>query len=90
MLIRIFPLWPSDLVQAALLICAISTAIQVTGLRYRQFQIGAGILSVMGISFTTVTLYQTSITNMMVRRFTNTCMNSSNHKTEHALAPIKN
>ena len=52
--------------QAALLICAFSTAIQVTGLRYRQFQIGSGILSVMGISFTTVTLYQTSIANMMV------------------------
>ena len=56
----------TDLVQAALLICAFSTVIQVTGFRYRQFQIGSGLLSVMGVSFTTVTLYQSSIANMMV------------------------
>jgi hypothetical protein len=48
------PLLRADLISASLIICGIMTAIQVTGVRLplnRQW--GAGILSVMGISFTT-------------------------------------
>lgn len=59
---------PADLIQAALLVCGIMTFIQVTGLRWRtsQYQWGAGILSVMGISFASVPLFTTVITQQMV------------------------
>jgi xanthine/uracil permease len=58
----------ADLIQAALLVCGIMTFIQVTGLRWRtsQYQWGAGILSVMGISFASVPLFTTVITQQMV------------------------
>lgn len=64
------PSCPADLIQAALLVCGIMTFIQVTGLRWRtsQYQWGAGILSVMGISFASVPLFTTVITQQMVGR----------------------
>jgi xanthine/uracil permease len=45
------------------------TAIQVTGIRWRrsQYQLGAGILSVMGISFASVPLFTSVISQQMVR-----------------------
>jgi hypothetical protein len=46
------------------------TFIQVTGLRWRksQYQWGAGILSVMGISFASVPLFTTVIKAQMVSK----------------------
>lgn len=51
------------------------TFVQVTGLRWRnsQYQWGAGILSVMGISFASVPLFTTVITQQMVRPSSDTC-----------------
>eukprot|EP00798_Chlamydomonas_sp_ICE-L_P024766 gene24766-10408_t len=54
------------LVQAALLLCSFTTFIQVLGFKPpRMPQLGAGILSVMGVSFASVTVFQTSIRAMM-------------------------
>ena len=58
----------SDLIQAALIVCGISTAIQVTGLRFGPIYWGSGILSVMGVSFTSVGIWTSSIGTMMVSR----------------------
>lgn len=69
-----FPRAPStcaDLVSAALLVCSIATFIQVTGFnfKHRKFsmQLGSGLLSVMGISFTPVPVFQAAIASQMVR-----------------------
>lgn len=61
----------ADLIQAALLVCGFMTAIQVTGIRFPSsspYQWGAGILSVMGISFASVPLFTSVITANMVSR----------------------
>ena len=55
------------LLQAAMIVSAISTAIQVTGYRVGSgHRIGNGLLSVMGITLTSTTVWQNAITDMMV------------------------
>ena len=54
------------LLQAAMIVSAISTAIQVTGYRFGSVRIGNGLLSVMGITLTSTTVWQNAITDMMV------------------------
>jgi xanthine/uracil permease len=61
------PYLSTDLVQAALLVCGISSAIQVTGFRFGPIRWGAGILSVMGVSFASVGIYQSCIGTMMAQ-----------------------
>jgi xanthine/uracil permease len=61
------PVVKTYLVQAAMLTCGITTFIQVYGFKFhpRLPQLGSGILSVMGVSFASVTIFQTSISEMM-------------------------
>jgi NCS2 family nucleobase:cation symporter-2 len=58
---------PTDLIQASLLVCGITTFIQVYGMRIPKtpFQWGSGVLSVMGVSFASVPLYQNVVGNLM-------------------------
>lgn len=59
----------TDLIQAALLVCGLMTCVQVTGIRFPRstsYQWGAGILSVMGISFASVPLFTRVISANMV------------------------
>jgi xanthine/uracil permease len=56
----------TDLIQASLLVCGLSSLMQVTGLRFGRIAWGAGILSVMGVSFTSVGIWQQAIGTMMV------------------------
>lgn len=55
------------LISAGLIVCGITTAIQVTGipLPFKGRQLGAGILSVMGISFTTFAPANSTIQTLM-------------------------
>ncbi len=65
------PPWPpvlADLISASLIICGITSFIQVKSIPLpfnRQW--GAGVLSVMGVSFTTVSIATTVVGTMMVR-----------------------
>ncbi|KAG2500223.1 hypothetical protein HYH03_001801 [Edaphochlamys debaryana] len=56
-----------DLVQASLIVCGIMTFFQVLGARIRgtPYQFGAGILSCMGVSFTTVPIATSVISVLM-------------------------
>ena len=54
------------LLQAAMIVSAIATAIQVSGFRIGPIRIGNGLLSVMGITVTSVAVWQNAITDMMV------------------------
>ncbi|EFJ52311.1 hypothetical protein VOLCADRAFT_115955 [Volvox carteri f. nagariensis] len=56
------------LVQASLIVCGIMTFVQVAGFRiFRSpFQLGAGVLSCMGVSFTTVPI-ATSVINVLMK-----------------------
>lgn len=59
----------TDLIQAALLVCAFMTFVQVTGIRFPKtspYQWGAGLLSVMGVSFASVPLFTKIISAQMV------------------------
>lgn len=55
------------LVQAALLVCGITTFVQVTGVRIPRtpFQWGSGLLSVMGVSFASVPIMTSAINQLM-------------------------
>ncbi|GLC34611.1 hypothetical protein PLESTB_001242600 [Pleodorina starrii] len=61
------------LVQAALIVCGIMTFFQVAGFRLFRtpFQLGAGVLSCMGVSFTTVPI-ATSVINTLMKEHGNT------------------
>ena len=50
-----------------MLVCAISTFIQVTGFKFGPLKCGAGILSVMGVSFASVGIWTDAINTMKVR-----------------------
>ena len=54
------------LLQAAMIVSAIATAIQVSGFRIGPIRIGNGLLSVMGITVISVTVWQNAITDMLV------------------------
>ncbi|GIL94312.1 hypothetical protein Vretimale_557 [Volvox reticuliferus] len=62
-----------DLVQAALIVCGIMTFFQVAGFRIFRtpFQFGAGVLSCMGVSFTTVPI-AISVINVLMKDHGNT------------------
>ena len=50
-----------------MLVCGISTFIQVTGFKFGPVRWGAGILSVMGVSFASVGIWTGAINTMQVR-----------------------
>ena len=56
----------TDLIQASLIVCGISTFVQVTGFKFGPINWGAGILSVMGVSFTSVGIWTSAINTMIV------------------------
>ncbi len=49
-----------------MLVCGISTALQVTGFRIGPVMFGSGILSVMGVSFASVGIWTNGIKAMIV------------------------
>ncbi|GFH32172.1 uric acid-xanthine permease, partial [Haematococcus lacustris] len=54
------------LVQAALIVTGLMTLVQVTGIRIGgKFMWGAGVLSVMGVSFTSVPIVQSTLAKLM-------------------------
>ncbi|KAL6749697.1 uric acid-xanthine permease [Haematococcus lacustris] len=54
------------LVQAALIVTGVMTLVQVTGIRVGgKFMWGAGVLSVMGVSFTSVPIVQSTLAKLM-------------------------
>jgi uric acid-xanthine permease len=46
------------MISSALIVTAIGSAIQITAFRYRGFQLGTGLLSVVGTTFTIIPLAQ--------------------------------
>lgn len=58
----------ADLIQASLLVCGIMTAVQVTGipLGRLKYKLGAGMLSVMGVSFASVPVATSTVTQLVV------------------------
>lgn len=56
------------LINASLIVCGIFTLIQSTGVRHPKlpFQLGAGVLSVMGVSFTSLPIGQVVIPSLRI------------------------
>ncbi|CAO3686342.1 unnamed protein product [Umbelopsis vinacea] len=52
------------MISSALIVTAIGSAIQITAYRYRGFQLGTGLLSVVGTTFTIIPLAQSVFSNM--------------------------
>ncbi|KAI9284066.1 permease family-domain-containing protein [Umbelopsis sp. AD052] len=52
------------MISSALIVTAIGSAIQITAFRYRGFQLGTGLLSVVGTTFTIIPLAQSVFANM--------------------------
>ncbi|WIA22362.1 hypothetical protein OEZ85_004671 [Tetradesmus obliquus] len=59
----------SYLIQASLLVCGITTLIQVLGMRIPKtpYQLGSGVLSVMGVSFAGLPLFQSVVGILMAQ-----------------------
>jgi xanthine/uracil permease len=50
------------MISSALIVTAIGSAFQITALRYRGFQLGTGLLSVVGTTFTIIPIAQSVFT----------------------------
>jgi xanthine/uracil permease len=59
---------PSHFIQAAMIVSGVATLIQVSGFRIGPIRFGSGLLSVMGITLTSTSVWQSSIQDMMAVR----------------------